>query len=36
MNKKPVLSAIALTAVAAVLLGVYFMARPETTAGEKS
>ena len=35
MNKKPVLSAIALAAAAAVLLGVYFMARPETTAGEK-
>ena len=35
MSKKPVLSAIALAAIAAVLLGVYFMARPETTAGEK-
>ena len=35
MSKKPVLSAIALAAAAAVLLGVYFMARPETTAGEK-
>lgn len=35
MNKKPVLSAIALAAVAAVLLGVYLMERPETTAGEK-
>ena len=35
-NKKLIIAAIALVAVVAVLLGVYFATRPETTEGEKS
>lgn len=35
-NRKLIIAIIALVAALAVLLGIYAMARPETTAGEKS